>query len=317
LWDPKTGKQKDAVQEFEKGRGIGAATPAESIDLLRFDPFGEKLSVAAADRNTMCRFPVGEKNRNFIGITERLGDYLSLKLLGLTSDGKYWLHSQERERNEKKTFHLLLTPNGLGEKDKSDMLFIFTRHIGEFQFDLSGPIEHAAADTPETVAIVYAAGGRTGPRTLSFWNKGSVFRGQYVTDSKLLWEVTIHPWMTEHMDTTGVLVSPGGKLVAVIGDAVPSKGYVWLFDAKTGKSAGQLGGFPGKVLSAAFSPDGKQIVAGCGDKTVRVYDTETGKELAVLKGHTEAVTTVAFSPGGDMIITGSSDKTVKVWEYRR
>ena len=35
LWDPKTGKQKDAIKAFEKGRGIGAATEAESIDLAQ------------------------------------------------------------------------------------------------------------------------------------------------------------------------------------------------------------------------------------------------------------------------------------------
>lgn len=90
-----------------------------------------------------------------------------------------------------------------------------------------------------------------------------------------------------------------------------------MFDGKTGKEITKTDKLTGAVLSAAFSPDGKQIVASCEDKTARVYDAETGKELAVLKGHTGAVTTVAFSPSGDMIVTGSSDKTVKVWECRQ
>ena len=29
------------------------------------------------------------------------------------------------------------------------------------------------------------------------------------------------------------------------------------------------------VRSAAFSPDGKRVVSGSGDKTIRIWDTET------------------------------------------
>jgi len=35
----------------------------------------------------------------------------------------------------------------------------------------------------------------------------------------------------------------------------------------------------------AFSPDGKRIVSGSGDKTVKVWDADTGKEIFSLKGH--------------------------------
>ena len=36
------------------------------------------------------------------------------------------------------------------------------------------------------------------------------------------------------------------------------------------------------VLSVAFSPDGKHIVSGATDKTVKVWDSQTGKEVSVL-----------------------------------
>ena len=44
------------------------------------------------------------------------------------------------------------------------------------------------------------------------------------------------------------------------------------------------------VNSVAFSPDGKRIVSGSGDKTVRLWDASTGQQIgAPLTGHTDSV----------------------------
>ena len=65
----------------------------------------------------------------------------------------------------------------------------------------------------------------------------------------------------------------------------------------------------------AFSPDGKRIVSGSCDNTVRVWDADTGQPVGQpLTGHTDAVTSVAFSPDGKRIVSGSDDKTVRVWD---
>ena len=37
--------------------------------------------------------------------------------------------------------------------------------------------------------------------------------------------------------------------------------------------------------SVAYSPDGKHIVSGSGDRTVKVWDSQTGKEVIVLLCH--------------------------------
>ena len=60
------------------------------------------------------------------------------------------------------------------------------------------------------------------------------------------------------------------------------------------------------VTSVAFSPDGKKIVSGSYDDTIRVWDAETGKEvIQPLEGHSESVSSVAFSPDGKKIVSGS------------
>ncbi|PVH70823.1 NACHT-domain-containing protein [Cadophora sp. DSE1049] len=75
-----------------------------------------------------------------------------------------------------------------------------------------------------------------------------------------------------------------------------------------------LEGHSSWVLSVAFSPDGKQIVSGSDDNTVRLWDATTGAALQTLKGHSttgaplqtlkgHSVTSVAFSPDGKLLPT--------------
>ena len=46
-----------------------------------------------------------------------------------------------------------------------------------------------------------------------------------------------------------------------------------------------LRGHSERVFSVAYSPDGKHIVSGSGDKTVKIWDSTTGEEVSVLVCH--------------------------------
>jgi len=69
------------------------------------------------------------------------------------------------------------------------------------------------------------------------------------------------------------------------------------------------------ISSVAFSPDGRHIVSGSWDMTIRVWDAETGEVIAgPFEGHDDGVSSVAFSPDGRHIVSGSNDKTIRVWD---
>ena len=68
------------------------------------------------------------------------------------------------------------------------------------------------------------------------------------------------------------------------------------------------------VESVAISPDGKTIVSGSYNNTIKIWDIQSGECLNTLYGYSSWVQSVAISPDGKTIVSGSSDETIKIWD---
>jgi WD40 repeat protein len=73
-------------------------------------------------------------------------------------------------------------------------------------------------------------------------------------------------------------------------------------------------GHSGSVDAVAFSRDGRQVLSGSFDHTLKLWDTNSGLLLRTLAGHSDAVKSVAFSPVGAKVLSGSFDMTLKLWD---
>ncbi len=106
--------------------------------------------------------------------------------------------------------------------------------------------------------------------------------------------------------------SPDGKQLAVA-----SGESIKLYDTATQTVVQSLEGHTKSVTSIQYSPDGKTLVSGSFDKTVRVWDVERGLCERVLEGHTGEVTSIQYSPDGKTVLSGSGDNTVRIWDVER
>jgi WD40 repeat protein len=128
-----------------------------------------------------------------------------------------------------------------------------------------------------------------------------------------------------HRDTVwSVAFSPDGRRAVSGGGGQEKDGrWVWpkdspvcLWDVETGKELRRFTGQTSYVMSVAFSPDGRHVLAGGIDTSVRLWDVETGKEARRFEGHVLGVQRVGFSRAGDLVFTTSADRTVRLWDAK-
>ncbi|MHA1378125.1 MAG: WD40 repeat domain-containing protein [Candidatus Helarchaeota archaeon] len=76
-------------------------------------------------------------------------------------------------------------------------------------------------------------------------------------------------------------------------------------------------GPPEIIWSVTISPNGKHVLCGSNDATIKIWELLTGKLVRTLKVHTMDVSSVAVSSDGAYIVSGSHDGTIKIWDTAR
>ncbi|MEW6282000.1 MAG: hypothetical protein AB1758_25575 [Candidatus Eremiobacterota bacterium] len=128
---------------------------------------------------------------------------------------------------------------------------------------------------------------------------------------------------------TGEIISkfrwewPDGTSPAIVSSPTQNVIACWFSDAKvrlieplSGEIRHTMEGHEDTVMSCAFTGDGKLLVTGSKDASVRIWDVETGQMLHLLEKRLggEAVTHIAISPDGKYMLIKRERSPLQIWD---
>jgi WD40 repeat protein/uncharacterized caspase-like protein len=165
-----------------------------------------------------------------------------------------------------------------------------------------------------TGKLVYTLEGHTDKvRSVSISPDGKLLASASMDEKIKLWDLSSGKELRE---ITGagetVAFSPDGQML--VNNDAHSYNFK-LLDVATGKVLHTLTGHTNFPAALAFQTDGKTLVTGSWDRTVKLWNVATGKLIRTLAGHTNDVDSIALGRDGKTILSGSDDGSVRVWDF--
>ncbi|QUW02760.1 AAA-like domain-containing protein [Chloracidobacterium validum] len=117
--------------------------------------------------------------------------------------------------------------------------------------------------------------------------------------------------LEEHIGRVfSISISPDSQFIVTGNEEIDYGIRIWLME--TGEEIKKIN--TPIVLAVAFSKDGKQILSGANDSSIRVWNAKTGTETQTILGRSGAIISVIFSPDGKRIASTSDDKIARIWD---
>ncbi|MEM9923192.1 MAG: NB-ARC domain-containing protein [Cyanobacteria bacterium P01_D01_bin.50] len=149
---------------------------------------------------------------------------------------------------------------------------------------------------------------------ISFSPDGQLFASGSYDKTIKIWrldqKICIHTLKGYDDQIGAVTFNPGGSLLATAGESaveiwdVASGNRLYILEEEEHK---------GRVKSVAFSPDGKLLVSGSTDQTIKIWDLHQRQLIRNLTGHDASVVSVALSPDGKKIVSSACEGTIRIW----
>jgi WD40 repeat protein len=182
--------------------------------------------------------------------------------------------------------------------------------------------------------FVHLADAASGDQVLALaGHKGRVAHAAFAPDGKLLasaggdgtlrlWDVAaggeVGRLETRDGPAVRVAFSPDGKTLAACGQAQRWL-RLWEVGSRKEQLSVRLAGKQEGFSAVLFSPDGKALITGHDDGTVRTWDARTGAPLRRFRAHPGAVSALALSPDGKVLASSANVHTtgefaVRLWD---
>lgn len=68
------------------------------------------------------------------------------------------------------------------------------------------------------------------------------------------------------------------------------------------------------IKAVAYTPDGKYLLTGSRDKTIKLWEIASGRELKTYFGHTSTINDLVVSKNGKFFISSGADHTARMWD---
>ncbi len=151
-------------------------------------------------------------------------------------------------------------------------------------------------------------------RTLAISPDGQILATDGPERTIELWDLTLGvplPPLKGHQDRVEALAfGPDGQLLA--SSSGDWERHIRLWDVPTAETVATWQDC-GAARSLQFSPDGRLLLTGGGDRFVRLWDVAGNRLLRLLRGHQALVCCTVFCPSGRRFASGGARATLKLW----
>lgn len=89
--------------------------------------------------------------------------------------------------------------------------------------------------------------------------------------------------------------------------------FAWLLVGQDFQEIATLRGHAGKALCASFSGDGRFLVTGGEDRTIKIWEVATGRLIRAISGHRGFVNCAALSADGRVVAASVGEKSVRLY----
>jgi WD40 repeat protein len=131
----------------------------------------------------------------------------------------------------------------------------------------------------------------------------------------ILWDVAKAAFVAEVTAVAAGDASNAVRAVAFIGNTFCTAGDDGVIREWSGPpfKAREFPAEPKPILALAASADGRRLLSGGADGTIKLWRVEKAAAIETFTGHSGEVKGVAFSPGGREAISCGADRTIRIW----